>query len=88
MITESGTMLKPGDHINSWTVIQTDGARATCICKCDSVRILAVAALLDGTATPSCGCQAPTPQQRWEELEAAAEKARRKKLRDFWKPGK
>jgi hypothetical protein len=60
-----------GQRISNWDVLSVDpsGKRVCCSCVCKAVRILSVAALLDGTATPSCGCRPLSPQQR-EELRA------------------
>jgi hypothetical protein len=67
----AGITIVPGRRVGNWEALSVDpsGKRACCSCVCGTVRILSVAALLDGTATASCGCRPLTPKQR-EELRA------------------
>jgi hypothetical protein len=67
--------ITPGQRVGNWEILSVDpsGKRVCCACVCGTVRILSVAALLDGTATPSCGCRPLTPAQR---SELRAEQAR------------
>jgi hypothetical protein len=82
-------MLKAGDHIGAWTVVNVDpaGAQCVCLCRCGATRILAVGALVDGTAAPSCGCQPLSRKQKRAQREGFAEDQRRQSIRD-WKPGR
>jgi hypothetical protein len=47
--------ITPGQRIGAWEILSVDpsGRRAACSCVCKTVRILSVAALHDGTASPS-----------------------------------
>jgi hypothetical protein len=77
-----------GQRVGNWEVLPVDpnGKRACCSCACKAVRILSVAALLDGTASPSCGCrqlsreQSDARRREAEEQEQRPEQAR-------WRPG-
>ena len=82
-------MLKAGDRIGAWTVlsISPDGGRAICSCSCSATRILAVAALVDGSAAMSCGCRPLSRKQKKAQREGFAEKERLQDIRD-WKPGR
>jgi hypothetical protein len=53
-----------------WTVLAADdsGKRITCRCRCGEIRVVALAALQNGSCT-SCGCRPMSPAQR-EELRA------------------
>lgn len=81
-------MLKVGDKVDSWTILNIDpsGQRAVCACVCTTTRILSIRALLAGEVTPSCGCQTLTPAQQWARHEEAVERKRQRNLK-HWKPG-
>ena len=82
-------MLKPGDRIGAWTILSVspDGGRAICACSCSTTRILAVAALMDGSAAMSCGCQPLSKKRKRAQREGLAEEQRRREWRE-WKPGR
>jgi hypothetical protein len=50
----------PSQHIGNWEIlnVEPNGRRACCSCVCGSVRIIAIDALISGTAAVSCGCTA------------------------------
>jgi hypothetical protein len=66
-----------------WIVLAVEGRRATCRCRCQTIRIIAVAALLDGSAASSCGCapMTATEQQGQQRREQIAEWRFRNALR-------
>ena len=78
-------MVISGKQFGAWTVIKTDasGKRATCLCICGAVQLIAVEALADGSSA-SCGCVALSPK-RLAALRAAAVQQRRRRERD-WPP--
>jgi hypothetical protein len=77
--------ITPGQRIGAWEILSVDpsGRRAACSC---AVRILSVAALLDGSASPSCGCQQISREQQ-QELRAEAEEQERRRDLKNWRPG-
>lgn len=79
----TGSDITPGARVGNWQVLGVDGRRAHAICVCGTVRVLAIASLLDGSAAPSCGCQQLSRQQidaQWDEAER-----RRRELKS-WRP--
>jgi hypothetical protein len=80
--------ITPGQRIGAWEILSVDpsGRRAACSCVCKTVRILSVAALHDGTASPSCGCQQLSPAQQ-QALRAEAEEQERQRDLKNWRPG-
>jgi hypothetical protein len=81
--------IAPGAIIGNWHILSIDpssGKRACCRCVCGSVRILSTAALLDGSALPSCGCQQLSREQQ-HKLRAEAEEQERRRDRD-WRPSR
>jgi hypothetical protein len=62
---DNSTTPVAGERYGHWQVLGADalGRRIACRCTCGAVRIVAVAALKSGVNT-SCGCQAPTPENR------------------------
>jgi hypothetical protein len=86
-MTDAAT-ITAGMRIGNWEVLSVDptGKRACCGCVCETVRILSTAALLDGTASPSCGCQQLSRQQS-EVLRQEAEKQQRRCEQKDWRPG-
>jgi hypothetical protein len=78
----------PGMRIRNWEVMSVDpnGKRACASCVCGAVRILSVAALLDGTASPSCGCRQLSREQG-DALRREAEQQERRREQKRWRPG-
>jgi hypothetical protein len=74
-MNSSQSTIAPGDHLFDWKVVSIDGRRATCRCRCGSIRIVVLADLLSGVIT-SCGCSTPTPQKLRVLREAEKEKQR------------
>jgi hypothetical protein len=83
------TTIVPGQRVGAWEIISVDpnGKRVCCSCVCKAVRILSVAALLDGTASPSCGCQQLSREQQRMLRAEAEQQQRRRDLKD-WRPSK
>jgi len=70
-----------------WSLLNyLPGRRALARCRCGTVRQLSVDAIESGTAAESCGCVAPSKQQRQAQLAEMVESARRNMLHD-WRPG-
>jgi hypothetical protein len=67
-----------GTTFGHWRVAAVNGRIATCQCCCGAIRTIAVAALADGTASPSCGC-APLTAPQLEALRQEAEQELRRR---------
>jgi hypothetical protein len=76
----------PGAKVGNWLVASISGRAAMCVCVCGAPRAIAVAALLDGTASPSCGCSPISPERLAAERAEAEERLRRRE-RGSWRPG-
>ena len=78
--------IAPGQRVSNWEILSLDpgGKRACCSCTCGAVRILSVAALLDGTASPSCGCQQLSRGQS-DALRREAEQQERRREQQDWR---
>jgi hypothetical protein len=82
----STDQITPGTKIGHWLVARAEGRSALCQCVCGATRFIAIAALLDGSASPSCGC---APRSR-EEIDAARgeiEDRERRREQRKWRPG-
>jgi hypothetical protein len=79
--------ISPGARIGAWEVLNVDasGRQASCACVCKAVRIVSVAALLDGSST-SCGCRQLSQNQRAALRTEAEAQKRARELKD-WRPG-
>jgi hypothetical protein len=53
----NSTAIIPGQIIGNWEIlnVEPNGKRACCACSCGTVRVVAVEALVSGTAAESCG---------------------------------
>jgi hypothetical protein len=76
------TTITPGATFGNWRVVSIGGRGALCQCRCGTTRAVAIAALLDNSAAPSCGCQRLTSSQI-EALRTETDRQRREReLRD------
>jgi len=77
-----------GQRFGNWEVVGLDaaGRRASCGCVCGSVRILSVDALLNGVASPSCGCAPLSASQLKALRQETAQEEQRREQRS-WRPG-
>jgi hypothetical protein len=80
-VTTNINTIAPGATIGHWLVLATNGRRAACRCRCGVVREVSVDALLDGTASPSCGCVV-SQKQATALREEATLRQRQRELRD------
>jgi hypothetical protein len=82
------TRQRLADRRASWEILSVDpsGKRVCCSGVCGTVRILSVAALLDGTAAPSCGCRKLSGEQL-DALRREAEQQERRREQKLWRPG-
>jgi hypothetical protein len=74
-----------GTTVGHWRVAAVNGRVAACQCCCGAIRTIAVAALADGSASPSCGCTLLTAPQHEALRQEAEQELRRRDLKD-WKP--
>jgi hypothetical protein len=78
--------ITPGATLNGWQVLNLDNRRVSCVCaSCSEVRILAAAALVDGSAAP-CDCQPLSPKEAALRRGEAEQQKRRRDL-GRWRPG-
>jgi hypothetical protein len=77
--------ITPGTQVGNWQILRSDNRRATCICVCGVARVIATASLLDGTATPSCGCAELTADRRSALRDEEARQQRQREMRG-WRP--
>jgi hypothetical protein len=78
--------ITPGATINGWQVLNLDNRRVSCVCSsCSEVRILAAAALVDGSAAP-CDCQPLSPREAALRRTEADRRKRQHELKR-WRPG-
>ena len=63
MVSVNTSDITTGAKVGNWQVLGVDGRRAHAHCVCGTVRVLAIASLLDGTAAPSCGCAPISSEQ-------------------------
>jgi hypothetical protein len=76
------TTIEPGQRLFDWQILAVQGRQATCRCRCNQVRIVAIEHLISGVCT-SCGCSTPsTAKNRF--LREAHEEKQRRRLHD-WK---
>ena len=74
---------QPGQRIHHWTIVSVAGRRVTAQCRCKTIRIVTLDALLDGTCS-SCGCSTPS-LQKLRAVREAKEEQKRQRERD-WRP--
>ena len=83
-MTDSATII--GKRFGHWMVITVTGRRATCQCRCGTIRVISIDALESGNAPSSCGCSR-MPSKEIEKLrDEKAEWERQRDLKD-WRPG-
>jgi hypothetical protein len=75
-----------GTRIHHWIVVEIQGRRAFCECRCKNRRALFIAALVDGNAPSSCGCSPRTAAENIS-LEREVTERRQRKAQQRWKPG-
>jgi hypothetical protein len=51
--------IEPGQRLFDWQILAVQNRQATCRCRCNAIRIVAIADLIAGICT-SCGCSTPT----------------------------
>ncbi len=66
-MTNSAATIVPDMKIGCWRVLAVNDRRVTAQCQCGSIRILSAPALLDKSASMSCGCAA-IPRRQIEAL--------------------
>jgi hypothetical protein len=75
-----------GATFGHWRGVKVDGRAATCVCRYGTARVIAVDAIANGTAAPSCGCTPLTSPQIEARREEVEQRQRRREQRD-WRPG-
>jgi hypothetical protein len=60
-----------GVFFGNWEVLSVEDRRATCRCRCGTVRTLAISALERGEAARSCGCTRGQPPRDLKERPGA-----------------
>jgi hypothetical protein len=74
-----------GTKIGAWEILNVDGRACLCRCACSGTRAIATAALVDGSAAPSCGCAPLSPGQAAQQRTEAAQQRLRRDLKG-WRP--
>jgi hypothetical protein len=75
------TTIAAGATFGSWRVASVNGRAATCVCRCGTARVIAVDAIANGSAAPSCGCAPLTTPQIEARREEVEQRQRRRDLK-------